>query len=145
MYLLHKLLIALVFLSISGLAYCFNLKVESDFESNLFTLVGIMFGFTISASVAMKGSNFLNRQSYIIDKTASGLQMTNQQRLCKYIYVASILDLVLIILLLVFNFLPRYEILLRTFSSLVIGIVSIVVFSSFLLLRIILKFLMSEN
>ena len=145
MYLLHKILLFLGFPLLTAGAYYLNLKVDSDFSSNLFTFAGIMFGFIISASVAMKGSNFLSRQSRMVDKSACGLQMSNLQRLCAYIYSASVSNLLLIVILILFSFLPRYEILIRCCSSLILGIVGVVIFLSFLLLRIVLKFLMSQS
>jgi len=144
MYLKHKILASVLFVLLSACSYMFGVKIEEQFASNIFSLIGILLGFTITAAVAMKGSVFFLGQSKKVDKQASGIHMTNAQRLCEYLDISAIADLALITLLCIVALVRTdSRIAIRIFDCLIVGLLGEVLLLSSFVLRLVAKYMRS--
>lgn len=144
MYSLHKfVLIALALIVAISTWFC-GLNVGWQFCGTLLSLVGILFGFTITASVAMKGSGFLSNQSKIVDKSVSGVFKTNAQRLCDYVESSCKSDILLMAVLIIYHFIPNNPLVTRVSSTIILTLVAVVVALSFLMLKTVMHYLREE-
>lgn len=141
MYWTHRLFIAIVFFTPVVINYYHDLEVSDALTSNIFTLVGILFGFTITASTAMQGNGFIAKQAKIIDNKVTGIQKTNAQRLCDYVNFSCLSDILLIVILVVKSFVIGEGLVPSIINTIIVGLLGVVLVSSYLVLRIVMKFL----
>lgn len=144
MYVLHKFVLIVLALIVAISTWLCGLKVGWQFCGTLLSLVGILFGFTITASVAMKGSGFLSNQSKIVDKSVSGVYKTNAQRLCDYVEASCMSDILLMAVLILYHFMPNNPLVTRVSSTIVLTLVAVVVALSFLMLKTVMHYLREE-
>ena len=143
MYTIHKIIFVIIFLVLASVSYHFNLRISPQQESDLLALFGILFGFTVTAAVAMRGSDFLHRQDKVVDKSVRGVFQSNTQRLCSYLNFSCMLNLFLITFQLVRGMMNINGVLLKIESSLFVGMVGMSLFASFLVLRLVIIFIKS--
>ncbi len=144
MYARHKFVLIVLSLVVAATTWFCDLKVEGQFASTLLSLVGILFGFTITASVAMKGSGFLSEQSKIVDKGVSGVHKTNAQRLCDYVEASCTADILLMVVLIVYHFMQNNPLVVRLSSVIILLLVTVVIALSFLMLKTVMHYLRGE-
>ena len=140
MYWMHKLIVIMVFAAPIIINYYYNLKISDALASNIFTLVGILFGFTITASMAMQGNGFIAKQAKIIDSNGTGIRKTNAQRLCEYVNFACLSDILLIVILVVKSFIMGDGLVSSIVNIIIVGMLGVVLVSSYLVLRIVMNF-----
>lgn len=145
MYMRHKLVILLLFCVFAGCTFYFNVVISPTLESNLFSLLGILFGFTITAAVSMRGSDFLRKQSKIIDDTVRGVFLSNTQRLCSYISFSCTLNLFLISVLTVRGLLNLDGLPARVLTATIAGLITVTLFASYLVLRLVILYIRSAE
>ena len=143
MYTIHKIVFGIIFIALACASYYFDLQISPQQESNLLALFGILFGFTVTAAVAMRGSDFLHRQSKIVDKVVRGVFLSNTQRLCSYLNFSCMLNLFLITFQLARGMINIEGVLLKIESSCFVGIIGMSLFASFLVLRLVIIFIKS--
>ena len=141
MYLIHKLIIGIVFITPVVINYYYKLKISDHLTSNIFTLVGILFGFTIAAATAMQGNGFVAKQAEKVDLTTKGVQKSNAQRLCEYIGFACMSDIFLIVILVIKSFISENALASEPISVIIIGLTGVALASSYFVLRIVMNFL----
>ncbi len=141
MYLIHKLLIGIVFVLPIIINHYHKLMISDGLASNIFTLVGILFGFTIAAATAMQGNGFIAKQAKNVDLSTKGTQKTNAQRLCEYVNFACMSDIILIIMLVVKSFIPQTAFAFDAIGIIAVALTGVVLVSSYFVLRIVMSFL----
>lgn len=141
MYRIHKVALISIAIAMMFLTWVCDLKIEKDLGSDILSLVGILFGFTITAAMAMRGSGFLAKQSKIVDSKASGIQKTNAQRLCDYIQASCIADLALIVALIAPRIALINSALSRIVDTIIMCLISIAMVLSYLVLRVVMRFM----
>ena len=141
MYLIHKLFIGIVFVLPIIIHHYHKLMISDALASNIFTLVGILFGFTIAAATAMQGNGFIAKQAKNVDLSTKGIQKTNAQRLCEYVNFACMSDIILIIMLVVKSFIPQAAFAFDVIGIIAVALTGVVLVSSYFVLRIVMSFL----
>ena len=141
MYLIHKLFIGIVFVLPIIIHHYHKFMISDALASNIFTLVGILFGFTIAAATAMQGNGFIAKQAKNVDLSTKGIQKTNAQRLCEYVNFACMSDIILIIMLVVKSFIPQAAFAFDVIGIIAVALTGVVLVSSYFVLRIVMSFL----
>ena len=141
MYLCHRIILGLIFCGALGVAWYFDVKIGTAMISDAMSLIGILFGFTMTAAVAMNGSRFIKDQNNIVDESVSGRHMDNAQRLVSYIECACRLELLVLLILVVL----RMEVLKGkvgcSVAHIALAILLQTLYSSYLVLKLVLKFI----
>lgn len=145
MYFFHKMMLLIILAGVSAIAWLLRVRFNDNLLSDAMTLIGILFGFTITAAVAISGSRFIMAQHKVVDQSVKGCHKSNAQRLVDYIEFACGLDIILLVLLIVF----RLDIAnlrdVQWLHFLMFGILLQAVYASYLVLQIVVKYIRSSS
>lgn len=137
-------MLLIILIGVSAAAWLLEVRFNDNLLSDSTTLIGILFGFTITAAVAISGSRFIMVQHKVVDQSTTGCHKSNAQRLVDYIEFACGIDLVLLVVLIVL----RLDIAnirgVQWVDSLLAGILFQAVYASYLVLQILMKYIRSS-
>ena len=143
MYKIHIIICWLIFFIIFSISYCFNIKIDSV-RSDMLTVISIIFGFTITGLSIMIGQDFSKKLNNKLDSKSS-LQQTQLQTLGTYFYTSFIIGMITIILLIMSSFLSNennvysFFILIKIFTSIILGLFAVNFFMIMLLWKVLIK------
>lgn len=134
----HRILCIAIFLIIALISYRLNLCVN-NLESDLLTVVSIVFGFLITGLSMMIGQDFTKKLNKKID-TDTKLIQTQLQTLSSYYKNAFTISIILIILLIIHKLINLSNVYCeKIYSALILALLAINFIIILFLLRILIK------
>ena len=141
MYKYHLIVICILFSSLLGIGFWYNIELSESLASSLITFSGIIFGFLVTAVSTLYGTNFAAKLHNKVD-TNESLQQTMLQTLKNYFSLSATLCLLTIFTIIVCEFIPSY--IRSTLCTIALGFTLSNVFILWLLIKVFLRGLEEE-
>lgn len=144
MYPFHKIMLSIILIMVPAVARLLQVRFDDALLSDAMTLIGILFGFTITAAVAISGSQFIVTQHKIVDQSVKGCHKSNAQRLVDYLEFACGLDIFLLVVLIVLRLNIANIRNIQWMNFLLAGLLLQAIYASYLVLQIVMKYVRSS-
>ena len=144
MYRVHKIILGLIFLVVVFEARSLELELQAQMKSNIISLLGIVFGFTITAITAMSGTDFLKAQALRVDAKMVGVQKTNVQRLKEYFEFSCTIELFSILIIVLSDVVTNEWIVANVIYPFAYGLLFLSLCTSYFVLKLVLKYFLES-